>query len=45
MCSYSFSSNFVVFRWLSCLMGRPPIIPEEAVDVDMPVDYVSADTY
>ncbi|KAH8815977.1 fungal-specific transcription factor domain-containing protein [Xylogone sp. PMI_703] len=34
-----FWNTYIIDRWLSCLMGRPPMIPEEAVDVRMPTDF------
>lgn len=34
------SLTFFTSRWLSCLMGRPAMVPEEAIDVALPVDIV-----
>lgn len=34
-----FWTLYILDRWLSVLMGRPPCIPDEAVCLDMPADF------
>ncbi|KAK5996500.1 hypothetical protein PT974_01835 [Cladobotryum mycophilum] len=36
-----FWTVYIMDRWMSCLMGRPPIITDEAIRLDAPVDVMS----